>query len=77
MLPMTLPGAPGCDLLVDPIVLTAYVTSATGTATGPITVPNTAGLVGTDVFHQWVVLDGLANVLGLVTSNAGRARIGN
>lgn len=77
LLPAALPGAPGCDLLVDPIVLTAYVTSATGTATGAITVPNTAGLVGTDVFHQWVVLDGPANAIGLVTSNAARARIGN
>ncbi|MFT4513704.1 MAG: hypothetical protein ACI91B_002410 [Planctomycetota bacterium] len=42
-----------------------------------MTVPNTAGLVGVDVFHQWVVLDGPANTLGLVTTNAGRARIGN
>lgn len=77
MLPMPLPGAPGCDLLVDPIVLTAYVTNLTGSAGGLISVPNTAGLVGVDVFHQWVVLDSQANAVGLVTSNAGRATIGN
>lgn len=77
LLPVQLPGAPGCDLLVDPVVLTAHVTSVTGTATSPISVPNTVGLVGADLFHQWVVLDGPANASGLVTSNAGRARIGN
>ena len=76
-LPVQLPGAPGCDLLVDPIVLTTSVTSATGAATSQISVPNTIGLVGVDVFHQWVMLDGPANAGGLITSNAGRARIGN
>jgi len=76
-LPTPLPGAPGCDLLVDPVVLDTYITDASGAANGLISVPNSAGLVGTDVFHQWVVMDGAANVLGLVTSNGGRARIGN
>ena len=76
-LPVALPGAPGCDLLIDPIVLSASMTSTGGTASGAIAVPNSAGLVGTDVFHQWVILDGAANSLGLVTSDAGRARIGN
>ena len=77
LLPVQLPGAPSCDLLVDPIVLTTSVTSATGSATSQISVPNTVGLVGVDMFHQWVVLDGPANAGGLITSNAGRARIGN
>jgi hypothetical protein len=77
LLPVQLPGAPSCDLLVDPIVLTTSVTSATGAATSQISVPNTVGLVGVDMFHQWVVLDGPANASGLITSNAGRARIGN
>ena len=76
-LPAPLPGAPGCNLLVDPIVLQTYITSAAGTTSGSISVPNSAGLVGTDVYHQWVALDGAANALGLVTSNAGRARLGN
>ena len=76
-LPLALPGAPGCDLLVDPIVLTASMTSSSGTTSGAIAVPNSTGLVGTDVFHQWVIIDGSANSLGLVTSDAGRARIGN
>ncbi len=76
-LPALLPGALGCYLLVDPIVLQTYITNGSGTASGSIVVPNTAGLIGTDVFHQWVALDGAANALGLVTSNAGRARVGN
>jgi hypothetical protein len=76
-LPALLPGALGCYLLVDPIVLQTYITNGSGAASGSIVVPNTAGLIGTDVFHQWVALDGAANALGLVTSNAGRARVGN
>jgi len=76
-LPSPLPGAPGCDLLVDPIVLEAHVTDGAGATSGSITVPNSAGLVGLFVFHQWVALDAAANTIGLVTSNAGRARVGN
>ena len=76
-LPVQLPGAPGCEMLVAPTSLGAFVTSATGTANGLIVVPNVSSLIGFEVFHQWVVLDGLANTLGLVTSNAGRAQIGN
>jgi serine protease AprX len=76
-LPAPLPGAPGCDLLVDPVVLSAYVTSALGSSQGTISVPNSAGLVGVEVFHQWLVLDASANAIGLVTSNGGHAVIGN
>lgn len=75
-LPAPLAGAPGCSLLVDPIVLTAAVTAANGTTDSPITVPNSAGLIGTLVFHQWAVLDP-ANPLGIVMSNAGRSMVGN
>ncbi|MGK0203222.1 MAG: hypothetical protein ACI9S9_002300, partial [Planctomycetota bacterium] len=75
-LPAALPGAPGCTLFVDPVVLEAIATTGAGTATTSFTVPNSAGLIGTMVFHQWGVLDAV-NGLGIVMSNAGRASIGN
>ena len=75
-LPALLPGAPGCTLLVDPVVLEAVATSASGTGSTSFTLPNSAGLIGTEVFHQWAVLDAV-NSLGIVMSNAGRALVGN
>ncbi|MFK7740169.1 MAG: S8 family serine peptidase [Planctomycetota bacterium] len=75
-LPTPLPGAPGCDLLVAPDVLDAVVTSATGTGSQSIAVPSSTGLIGTELFHQWAILDAV-NAAGLVLSNAGRATIGN
>jgi|GEM_PF-419490 len=72
-LPAALPGAPGCNLLVDPAVLIARPTSG---ATVVFNVPNNGALVGTEVFHQWCVLDAV-NPAGLVLSGAGRALVGN
>ena len=34
-------------------------------------------LVGFEIFYQWVVADMPANSLGLITSNGGKAKIGN
>jgi len=75
-LPAALPGAPGCQLFVDPVVLDAVILSGTGTGSVSFSVPNSNGLIGTEVFHQWGVLDAV-NSLGVVMSNAGRASIGN
>ncbi len=75
-MPSPLPGAPGCSLFVDPVVLEAAATSATGTASRSFVVPNSAGLIGAQIFHQWGVLDAV-NGLGIVMSDAGRASIGN
>jgi hypothetical protein len=75
-LPAPLPGAPGCTLFVDPVVLEAAATSITGTASRSFVVPNSAGLIGAQIFHQWGVLDAV-NGLGIVMSDAGRASIGN
>jgi hypothetical protein len=58
-------------------VLEAIVTSGTGAASSTILVPNSAGLIGAVLFHQWAVLDAPANALGIVVSNAGRAAVGN
>ena len=76
-LPAILPGAPGCELLVAPEALDAVLTSATGTASAPIVVPNDPGLSGLRVFHQWAVLDPAANALGIVVSSGVRAVVGN
>ncbi|MEC8651068.1 MAG: S8 family serine peptidase, partial [Planctomycetota bacterium] len=72
-LPAPLPGAPGCNLLVDPLVLRSASTSGSGLG---FTVPNNVALEGVEVFHQWAVLDAV-NPAGIVLSNAARARIGN
>jgi len=72
-----LPGAPGCDLLVDTTVLDLAITTAGGTASSPMTVPNSAALEGLNVNHQWAVWDPTVNTLGLVVSNGGIATIGN
>ena len=75
-LPAPLPAAPGCTLFVAPMVLSVVVTSAGGTGSVSFAVPNSAGLIGAEAFHQWGVLDAV-NPLGIVMSNAGRAAIGN
>ena len=75
-LPVTLPTTQGCDLLVAPDVTEVFMTSAAGAASRVVTVPSTASLTGLDVFYQWIVRDAAANSLGVVTSNGGRARLG-
>lgn len=75
-LPWALPGAPGCNLLASADVLSAQVASATGTSSFLIAVPNVAGLINAELFHQWAVFDAV-NALGLVVSNAGKAMIGD
>ncbi|HEX6812357.1 MAG TPA: S8 family serine peptidase [Planctomycetota bacterium] len=75
-LPLPLPGAPGCNLLVAADVLFLQFASAAGTSSFPIAVPASVGLIGTQLFHQWAVFDPV-NALGLVVSNAGKASIGN
>ncbi len=75
-LPLPLPGAPGCDLLVSPDATDFAITDATGAADWTVTVPNSSALEGAEIFYQWVVLDAQANTVGLVTSNGGRALLG-
>ena len=75
-LPLPLPGAPGCDLLVSPDATDFAITDANGAADWTITVPNSSALEGAEIFYQWVVLDAQANSIGLVTSNGGRALLG-
>ncbi len=76
-LPAPLPGAPGCNLLVSADATKLLFTSATGTASDSIAVPNDPSFIGIDLFHQWAVLDPTVNTLGIVVSDAGRARLGD
>ena len=76
-LPLALPGAPGCELLVSADLLSLVTTDANGEARAPIAVPATPSLVGLALFHQWFVVDPTVNALGIVTSNGGSATIQN
>jgi len=75
-LPAALTGAPGCLVYAAPDTTLLLFTSGAGTASTPVGVPNTPGLVGLNVYHQWAILDAV-NMLGLVVSDAGRASLGN
>jgi hypothetical protein len=75
-LPIPIPGAPGCDLLVSADVTELAFTNSAGAASRTVTVPNTTALEGLEVFYQWVVRDLTANNIGLVSSDAGRALLG-
>jgi|GEM_PF-976230 len=76
-LPLSLPGAPGCDLLVAADTSAVTVTDASGAANLNITVPNAQSLIGLQVFHQWAIWDPSVNNLAIVTSDGGAATIGN
>lgn len=76
-LPLALPNAAGCDLLVSADTIDATTTNVAGSASRPITVPNQPPLAGLEVYHQWYVWDQSANSFGFVSSNAGRALLFN
>jgi hypothetical protein len=75
-LPVAIPGAPGCSLLVAPEVADGVTISATGTADRTFTVPSSSNLLGVSLYHQWLVFDAV-NPSGIVVSEGGRAKIGN
>lgn len=69
-------GAPGCSLLSSVDLLIGMATTATGSATLPLPIPNDSRFTGL-VFHsQWIVLDKLANKFGLTFSNGGTVSVG-
>ena len=78
-LPLPLPldtlGMPGCSLLASPDILTPVF--GLPTASGSLSVPNTLTLYGLPFFNQAFALDATANALGITTSNAGAAIVGN
>ena len=76
-LSLTPMGAPGCTGYALPTLFVATTTDAAGRAGLNLTVPSQTSLIGAQVHTQWVLFDKAANVVGFVTSNAARIRIGN
>ena len=76
-LPLALPGAPGCDLLVSTDTTAVAFVDAQGQAQSPVTVPNSQALTGLSVFHQWAVWDPSVNALSIVMSDGAVATVGN
>jgi hypothetical protein len=77
-LPLSLTGlgAAGCSLLVSPSAVVGAAADPNGSASYSLSVPNTPGLIGTQLYHQWVVFDAGANQLGVATSAGIDAFIG-
>ncbi|MFK7739775.1 MAG: S8 family serine peptidase [Planctomycetota bacterium] len=76
-LPLMLPGAPGCDLLVSTDVLDLAITDGNGDGQSSISIPNDQTLLGLEVFHQWAIWEPTVNSLSIVMSNGGTATIGS
>jgi len=68
-------GGAGCQGYVAPDVLQSGA-AAGGVLSSTINLPNNSGLIGAEVYQQGFVLDPTTNVVGLVTSNALRVRLG-
>ena len=68
--------ATGCSLLVSIDAVIGGLTDAQGNLSIPINVPNNRRLIDGDVYHQYIVLDMLANPFGAVLTNGGHAKIG-
>lgn len=72
---LTALGMPGCALLVRRDAITSALPNG-GAAVVAIAVPNDPFLAGQQFFVQAFPVDGTANPVGLVTTNAIRASIG-
>lgn len=61
-------GAPGCRILVDPVLLSLHALDGAGSVDVPVPIPNAPVLIGNEFAAQWAVPDATANVLGFTTS---------
>jgi hypothetical protein len=75
-LDLTMFGAPGCELLVDPLAMTGFVTDGVGTALFLQATPSTLSLSGAVIYEQVVTLDPAANAFGVAFSNSLEQRLG-
>lgn len=75
-LPVFLPDAPGCPILVSVDITVGLSTDALGTASLSLLVPADPALFGGHVFTQFGGVDPGANTLGMSFSNGLDARIG-
>ena len=70
-------GAPMCTVLASGEVQIAASTSAAGTATLPLQVPNVPGLLTRHLYHQVLVVDPAANALGMAFSRGADLLFGD
>jgi hypothetical protein len=80
-LPLPLPlasfGAPGCSLLVSPVVFLPTAADPVGNAQLPLALPLEPSLVQASLFFQWLAIDRAANAWGITTSDAAECRVGS
>ena len=69
-------GGPGCVLLASGEFMDGVRASSTGSAKLRLYIPSLAALENLVFYNQAIVIDALANKLGVAVSNAGRAKIG-
>jgi hypothetical protein len=83
--PLTLPwplaasgGGPGCSVYGSGELLTPTATTAAGTASLAIPVPNLLVLISASIYHSWLIADPAApaNPLGITASDGGVAVVG-
>jgi hypothetical protein len=74
-LPFQLGG--GCAVQAAPDAVRSGLTTASGTASLLLPIPNAPALMGTDLYFQWIVVDqaGAPNSLGVTVSDAGALQI--
>lgn len=75
-LDLTSLGAPGCQLLVNPIIMDLIFSDAAGSASTLINIPINASLVGQHLYVQDAIYDPNANALDFNTSNGIDIKIG-
>lgn len=75
-LPLAIFGAPGCSLLVSPLIFLPTLADVSGTAQMPLALPRDRSLIAARLFLQWVAVNRQANPWGLTTSDGAECRIG-
>ncbi|MEY4828850.1 MAG: hypothetical protein RLZZ562_646 [Planctomycetota bacterium] len=73
-LDLAIVGAPGCVLRHDAAITEAIF--ASGSAQRVITLPNDPGMIGADVYSQFLIADAPANTFGWTISNTRKLTIG-
>ena len=69
-------GATGCNVYNDVAATLSGVTTATGSISLPVPIPNNPLLANTTLNTQYVFLDGAANAAGLITTNTRTSKFG-
>ena len=66
----------GCTLLASLDILFPGTSSATGSASTTVPIPNDRAFVAANFYNQYLVIDPTANSGGVVFTDAGKATIG-